>query len=405
LDTISIIGIGRVGLPLSLSFAAAGFKVHGVDKDPALVQTLVSGKMPFMEMDAARLLESVINKSFFPMLDSSCLASSETVIITLGTPVDENLNPDYSQLRTVLPSVCRHLKNDQLIVLRSTVSPGTTEYVKDLIEEKTGKVCGKDFYLAYCPERIAEGYAIQEIKDVPQIIGGIDDPSSERAEALFSRITKKCLLTDPRSAELAKLFSNMYRYINFAIANEFAMIAMQNGRQIHEITRLVNEDYKRGGLAGPGFAAGPCLYKDGFFLVNKIPFNELISASWRINENLPLYLLDEIKRITDLKGKKVALLGMSFKKNIDDTRNSLSFKLKNALLIESCRLTVHDPFVEEFKGDLIDAVKGADVLIIAVNHDDYRILDTEMLKRHMSPEGVVCDIWNMTGNSRIIYRL
>ena len=404
-NTVSVIGVGRVGLPLSLVLCEAGFTVYGIDVNTDMISKLLNKQMPFMEKDADSLLQKHSGTSFIPTTDSSKIGESDYVIITLGTPVDDHLNPDFKQLDSIFPKLVKNIKTGQTLILRSTVSPGTTEFIKDKLEKETSLVCGKDFYLAFCPERIAQGNAIAEIKEIPQIIGGIDDISSDKAEELFIKITSKISKTDAKSAELAKIFTNMYRYINFAISNEFAILAMEHNKNIYEILELVNKDYKRANIPSPGFTAGPCLYKDGFFLLNNIPFNELISVSWRINENLPLYLLNKIKQQTPLKNKKAVILGMAFKKNSDDTRNSLSFKLKKALIREQCDVVTHDPYIKELNTDLKDALKDADIVFIAMNHDQYKDLSKEFLSTIVAKDCTVCDLWNLADGGEIIYKV
>ena len=404
-NTVSVIGVGRVGLPLSLVLCEAGFTVYGIDVNTDMISKLLNKQMPFMEKDADSLLQKHSGTSFIPTTNSSKIGESDYVIIPLGTPVDDHLNPDFKQLDSIFPKLVKNIKTGQTLILRSTVSPGTTEFIKDKLEKETSLVCGKDFYLAFCPERIAQGNAIAEIKEIPQIIGGIDDISSDKAEELFIKITSKISKTDAKSAELAKIFTNMYRYINFAISNEFAILAMEHNKNIYEILELVNKDYKRANIPSPGFTAGPCLYKDGFFLLNNIPFNELISVSWRINENLPLYLLNKIKQQTPLKNKKAVILGMAFKKNSDDTRNSLSFKLKKALIREQCDVVTHDPYIKELNTDLKDALKDADIVFIAMNHDQYKDLSKEFLSTIVAKDCTVCDLWNLADGGEIIYKV
>ncbi|MFH2021237.1 MAG: nucleotide sugar dehydrogenase [archaeon] len=405
LDNVCVIGLGRVGLPLSLAIAEAGFKVFGHDIDESVVSQINQKKMPFREVNADILLKKHTNLNFFPSTDSSSMKNCAYIIICLGTPVDEHLNPDYSQINAILDLLKKNLSIGQTLIFRSTVAPGTTEFIKDNLERSTQLLCGKDFFMAFCPERIAEGNAIVEIKVVPQIIGGITQACSNKAKSFFDKITYECLVTDAKSAELAKLFTNMYRYINFAISNEFAIIASEHDRQIHEITHLVNHNYKRGGLPYPGFTAGPCLYKDGFFMLNNIPFAELITSSWRINEGLPNYLLQKIKKeYGSIKGKKAVILGLSFKKNHDDTRNSLSFKLKKSLIMEQCEVKLHDPFVKGYDQELSKVLEGAEIIIIATNHDIYKSLSRKRLSE-LANNCIVCDIWNITGERKLIYDL
>ncbi len=403
---VCVVGIGRVGLPLCLILAEAGYKVFGIDVRQDYVQKIARAEMPFVEEHALELLEKHVNKNFFPTEKSDEIGNSDYVVLTLGTPVDEHLNPDYKQLDTVMRELIKHPKKGQVIVLRSTVAPGTTEYLKGLIEKETALKVGKDIFLAFCPERIAQGKAIVETREIPQIIGGIEPESTKKAMEFFRPFTREQLPTDARSAELAKIFTNMYRYINFSIANEFMILSEEHEREVYEIIHLINHNYKRGGVKQPGYTAGPCLYKDGFFLVNTLPFSELISVSWKINETTPLYLLKKVKEKMDLKEKKVALLGMAFKADNDDTRNSLSFKIKKALEREHAVVECHDPFVKEFSGKKAEeAIKGADLLVIAMNHSEYKKIPFEKIKQAVKKNCVVCDIWNVFGKNKVIYNI
>ena len=301
-------------------------------------------------------------------------------MLTLGTPVDENMNPDLSQIDRAIDSIGPQLHPGQTLILRSTVSPGTTRWVEAKLEDELGLKIGTDFFLAFCPERIAEGRALQELTTIPQIVGGISDESTTRASALFGELGVECLPTDDVSAELAKLFTNMYRYISFAIANEFMIIAGQWKRDINHIVNLVNHGYKRGGLALPGFTAGPCLFKDGFFLINQIPFTELISTAWKINESVPLFLVAGLKERISLRNKRAVILGAAFKADSDDARQSLSYKVRKALLRERAKVTLHDPHIAGLDDDLHTVVKDADIVFVATNHSAYKGLGLDGLR-------------------------
>jgi UDP-N-acetyl-D-mannosaminuronic acid dehydrogenase len=384
--SISIIGIGRVGLPLALTFANSGFKVFGIGRDSNKIDKINKGMMPFMEKGATKILKKVVNKDFIATVDYAFVKKTDYIIITLGTPIDENMNPVFAQIEAALSSMKDYLRPGQTLILRSTVTPGTTEYVASILKKVKSLKIGENFFLAFCPERIVEGKAIEETKTVPQIIGGINKESSVRAEKLFKKICKKTLVSDAMSAELAKLFTNMYRYINFAIANEFMMLADNYHKDIHEITRLVNDGYPRGGLSSPGLTGGPCLFKDGFFLISGLPFADLISISWKINESIPLLLVKKVTDIMSVENKKTVILGLAFKAEIDDIRESLSFKIRKALYRERARVFLHDPYVKEYsyqeiESDVYNAVKGADVIFVATNHKEYRNLDIKKLKR------------------------
>jgi len=269
---------------------------------------------------------------------------------------------------------------------------------------------GKNFYLAFCPERIAEGRALEELKTIPQIVGGVDKKSTKKADDFFKKFGVKTLITDDVSAELAKLFTNMYRYINFAIANEFMIISANYHRDIYEIVNLVNKDYKRGGLMVPGLTSGPCLFKDGFFLISDFPFNDLISTSWKINEAIPLFLIKKIRERMRLDGKKAVILGLAFKPEIDDPRESLSFKVRKALLRERARVILHDPYVvdyqhQEIVKDVYQAIKGASLLFFATRHNFYQKLDFNKMKKLVRKNCLICDVWNLFGTNKIVFTI
>ena len=405
MTTVGVIGLGRVGLPLSLVLADRGFDVRGLDVNEAAVGALLDGRMPFWEDGGDVLLTEHIGKRFLPSTDPAGLRECEYLILTLGTPVDENMNPDLSQIDRALDSVSAQIHAGQTLILRSTVSPGTTRWVQAKIEDEFGLKVGTDVWLAFCPERIAEGRAVAELTTIPQIVGGVDAESTRRAVALFQPLGVECLATDDTSAELAKLFTNMYRYINFAVANEFMILAGQWKRDINHIVNLVNHGYKRGGLALPGFAAGPCLFKDGFFLVNQIPFNDLISTAWKINESVPLFLVAALRDQVELRNKRAVILGAAFKANSDDSRQSLSFKVRKALMRERANVTMHDPHIKGMDSDLAEALREADVVFVAMNHSAYRDIPLEKLRQYVGKDCTVCDIWNVFRTDRIIFNL
>ncbi|RLG10644.1 nucleotide sugar dehydrogenase [Candidatus Pacearchaeota archaeon] len=330
---------------------------------------------------------------------------AESLIFTLGTPIDECLNPNYSQIHNVLSSIIPFLKEKQTIILRSTLAPKTTEYLKDYLEKDSSFIIGKNLFLAYCPERIAEGKALEELSEIPQLIGTFDEESAKRAENLFGKLTQKILFSDPRSVELAKLYCNISRSIQFAIANEFMMITEENyERDAHEVTHLVNEGYKRGDLASPGLTAGPCLYKDGHFLLQDTPFTDLIITAWRINEGVPAFLVNGIRKRTDLKGKKIALLGAGFKRDSDDTRYSLSFKAKKILEHEGAIVNLHDPYIKESL-KVTEVLKDADVVMVATNHSFYEDLGLEGIRKYSKKNALISDVWNIFKTGKILFEL
>ena len=401
--TAGVVGIGRVGLPLALFLADKGFTVYGVDVDSQKVNLISEGKMPFLEEGAPVLLKKHLNKSFFVSSDFKNIAPVKTIILTLGTPVDENMNPSLVQIDKALELSRPYFTKGQLLILRSTVSPSTTGYVKSYLNDLKGIKVGTNFFLAFCPERIAEGKSLKELAEIPQIVGGVDRASSKRATEFFEKLGIEVNISDDISAELAKLFTNMYRYINFAIANEFMILAGNYHRDIYQIVDLVNRKYKRGGLALPGLTGGPCLFKDGFFLIGDVPFADLIATSWKINESVPLFLIKKIRERAKLEGKKAVILGLAFKAEIDDIRESLAFKVKKALERERAKVFLHDPYVFEYQNDLNVTLKNADLIFLATNHAMYKKLDIENIKKLVSKNCVICDVWNVFQTNKIIF--
>ncbi len=396
-----VVGIGRVGLPLAMFIASKNIHTYGIDIDEKKVELLKSGKMPFLEEGGEELLKKTIGNGFEPTTDFSKLNEADYVILTLGTPVDDFLNPDFSQLESALGSVIPHLRGGQTLILRSTVSPGTTEYVKNYIEKNTKFKVGSDVYLAFCPERIAEGKALKELDELPEIVGYLDEKSRDMTSDFFKSMGQEVYSSTAINVELLKLFTNMYRYINFSVGNEFLVIAEDWGANIHEIVELSNRNYPRGGPKIPGFAAGPCLFKDGFFLTSNIPFPDLISAAWRINENLPGYLIHKAKKMKPIKGAKCVILGLSFKANIDDDRASLSHKIRKIMEREMGNVITHDVYLDN--KNLEETLKDADFLVIATAHKEYK-KPLDYYKKFVKPDCVVIDIWNLFGKNSVIFR-
>jgi UDP-N-acetyl-D-mannosaminuronic acid dehydrogenase len=397
---VVILGIGRVGLPLALYLADRGMSVTGIDVNEDMIATLKDGRMPFLEHGADEVLARTIGKTFHPTTEKTAITDADVVVLTLGTPVDSHLNPDFKDIEKVLSDIGPLLRKGQLFVLRSTVTPGTTEFVRRRLESATDLVVGRDLYLAFCPERIAQGNSFSELPDIPQIVGTLDAESAKHAAAFFEGWTGEVLHTDARSSEIAKLFCNVYRYIDFAIGNEFMMLAEQQERDIYEIRRLVNHGYKRGGLKSPGFSGGPCLYKDGFFLVDRTPFPDLLTTAWKINESLPGYLIERARQtLGGLEDKKVLVLGLAFKANIDDARNSLSYKAIKILRRQMAEIQTHDPYLAP--GDLAPLAADADFLLLATNHDAYREWGTDGLRA--AGKTLVADVWNVFGTGKVFF--
>jgi UDP-N-acetyl-D-mannosaminuronic acid dehydrogenase len=355
-----------------LAFAQAGRAVALFDVNRASVELVRSGRMPFREEGAEELLPAVLASGRLTVTDDEAvLGQAENIIVVVGTPVDRFLNPDIGAVLTALEAVMDRFVDGQLIILRSTVYPGVTTMVAKRFRE-----LGRSVDVAFCPERIAEGQALLELGGLPQIVSGCDPRASERAAALFRELTAEIVELSPEEAELAKLFTNTWRYIKFAISNQLFMITNDFGLDFERIRHAITYKYPRAAdMPGPGFAAGPCLFKDTMQIA---AFNEnrftLGHSAMMINEGLPLYVVSQIQRQHDLSTMCVGILGMAFKGGSDDVRSSLSYKLKRVLRIKAQRVLCTDPYVtDDLELEPLGRVLSeADLVIIATPHPEYR---------------------------------
>jgi len=393
-DVVIVGGFGHAGLPLAISLSDRGVNVCALDIDEHAMRIIGDGNMPFHEEGAEPALRRVLQSGKLTLsLDPSVISRTETVVVVIGTPVDRHLNPEFELLRQVMAGYLPYFHDGQLLVLRSTVYPGITEKLRSWLRRE-----GKQVELAFCPERIAEGLAMKELSTLPQIISSFSEHGLARARSLFERLGVQTIVVPPIEAELAKLFSNVWRYIKFAAANQFFMIANDHGADFYRIHHAMTTNYERcRDIPGPGFAAGPCLFKDAMQLaaLNKGGFY-LGHAAMLINEGLPNYLVNQIKRTHDLRDKTVGILGMAFKANIDDKRESLSYKLKKILLFEARQVLCSDAHITD--PDLISAeelLRRSDVIIVGTPHREYRDLKIPAGK-------LFVDVWNMSGQGCVI---
>jgi len=374
LDLVVLGGGGHVGLPLSLAFAQAGLRVGIYDTNPATLERIAAGEMPFMENGADELLREILPTGRLSFgSDGSMIERTHQLVVVIGTPVDEFLGPSMTIFEKAVEQIAPHLRDGALVVLRSTVYPGTTAYVAQHLAARGARVD-----VAFCPERIAEGHALEELHSLPQIIGADTDVAAERATALFGTLAGQTIRTTTKEAELAKLFTNTWRYMKFAVANQFFMIADQAGVDYTNILRAIREDYPRAAdLPGPGFAAGPCLFKDTMqlaaFTSDHFPLGQ---AAMQVNEGLPAYIVSALERRYDgLQGKTVGILGMAFKSESDDPRASLSYKLRKLLTWAGATVLATDPYVRDDRLVSLEAVlANCDILVLGAPHKPYRSL-------------------------------
>lgn len=390
-DVVVIGGGGHVGLPLSIVLADRGHRVVVYDIADETVNSVNSGRMPFHEPGAQEVLERVLaTGQLSATTDPAAVATAETVIVVIGTPVDEHLNPDPNAIVRALGACLDHFRDGQLIVLRSTIYPGVTALVERFFADN-----GLEVDVAFCPERIAEHKALEELTALPQIVSSRTEAGRRRASALFRTLTDEIVDLEPEEAELAKLFTNTWRYIKFAAANQFYMMANDRGLDFDRIRSALSYEYPRAAdLPGAGFAAGPCLLKDTMQLAAFSDNNfGLGHSAMLVNEGLPLYLVSRLKERYDLGSLTVGILGTAFKGGSDDIRSSLAYKLRRVLRFTAKEVLATDervsPAVDSSLLPLTEVLERSDLLIIAAPHPEYATVETDV---------PIVDIWNLRRN-------
>jgi UDP-N-acetyl-D-mannosaminuronic acid dehydrogenase len=394
-DVVVIGGGGHVGLPLAIALADRGSKVVVYDVSEKAVATINGGTVPFLEPGAEPMLtKAIAGGRFTASTDPAVVATARNVIVVIGTPVDEHLNPDPNAIPHALADCSAYFRDGQLLILRSTLYPGVTALVEKMIAN-----LGVDVPVAFCPERIAEHRAMEELFSLPQIVSARTHEARQRASALFGTLTEQIVDLEPEEAELAKLFTNTWRYIKFAAANQFYMMANDRGLDFEKIRAGLTQDYPRAqDMPGPGFAAGPCLFKDTMQLAafsdNKFSLGH---SAMLVNEGLPLYLVSQLEKRYNLSELTVGILGMAFKAGSDDIRSSLSYKLRRVLKFKAKAVIGTDPYVSDDVDDTLlpldDVLEKADLLIIATPHEQYRELRTTK---------PIADIWNQQNAGVVI---
>jgi UDP-N-acetyl-D-mannosaminuronic acid dehydrogenase len=402
--SVSVIGLGRVGLPLALSFADRGLQVLGIDHDSALLDSIRAGRMPFIEAGTQDLLERVLATGRLELAERAVdAAQSDDIVITIGTPSFSHVESDLRQVRAAIDDLLPLLRTGHALILRSTIAPGTTEFVAGYLEKRRGLRVGEDLFVAHAPERIAAGRFLQEISTLPCIIGGVGEASTDRAAATFSVFGAPIVRTTPVQAELAKIWTNILRYTMFSLPNLLMMDCERYGANVFEVIDLINHDYPRGGIAQPGMTAGTCLRKDFAFSEERSNSPGMLLAVSRVNESVPLFLVEGAKRrIGSLSSRKVAVLGLTFKRDTDDERDSLALKLIRLLERELADVAVCDPHAPSPTQPLDQAVQDADIVIVATNHSEFE--GTEVLSQIVSQASEDCllvDPWNALGTGQV----
>ncbi|MEK7602502.1 MAG: nucleotide sugar dehydrogenase [Patescibacteria group bacterium] len=392
-DVCVIGGAGHVGLPLGVSFALAGKRTVLLDINEVSVASIMRGKFPFKEEKGDEHLKKALKQGTLTAVTgpADVISQSKVIVMVVGTPVDEYLNPHFGALERTLEKYLPHFRDGQVFMLRSTVFPGTAERIQSYFKKHRLTIG-----VAFCPERIVQGKAFKELKEMPQIISAFDKKTLSSVRALFSSISNSGVVeVEPVEAELAKLYSNAWRYITFAVVNQFYMMANDLGVDYTNIHKAMTLNYERNkNLPRPGFTAGPCLFKDTMQLA---AFNHnrffLGHSAMLINEGLPQYIMQHVSdRVgrDELKKKTIGILGMAFKADSDDHRDSLSFKLRKVASQHAREVLCHDYFLErDILSPLDEVLKKSHILIVATPHSEYKMLPKSALKGK-----VVIDIWN-----------
>ena len=385
-DVCVIGGAGHVGLPLAMTFADVGLRTVIYDINGKAVQAIRQGYMPFIEDGGPEMLRRVLASGRLEADDMpQRLSDCKFLVMVVGTPVDEHLNPTFAGIQRALDGCISHLRNGQILILRSTVFPGISRHIQNHLASQ-----GLDIRVAFCPERVAQGHSLREFRELPQIISAFDPDTLGRVRQLFAPFTSCFVEMEPMEAELCKLMTNAWRYVQFAAVNQFYVIATENGLDFSRILHGCRYNYPRmASMPGPGLAAGPCLVKDTMQLA-AFSHNQFVlgHAAMLINEGLPAHLVGLARRQIDLSGATAGVLGMAFKGESDDPRDSLSYKLKKLLSLECRQVLCTDPYVPDPQLLPLDTVVArSDVLFIGTPHKAYRNLE-------IAPEKRVIDVWD-----------
>src|ERR1700731_2601541 len=397
---VSVVGLGRVGLALALSFADRGLSVIGIDNDHARLGAVREGRMPFAETGAQELLDRVHASGRLVLSHRVAdAARARHIVITLGTPSFSHIEIDMRDIRSALDDLLGVLEPGHSLILRSTVAPGTTEFVAGYVAKHRGFDVGEELFVAHAPERIAAGRFIEEIDTLPCIVGGVGARSGEVVAELFGAFRAPIVQTTPVQAELAKIWTNILRYTNFALPNLLMMDCERWSANVFEVIDLINRDYPRGGIAQPGLTAGTCLRKDFAFSEERSAAPGMLLAVSRVNEAVPLFLVEGIKRrVGSLINRKVAVLGLAFKADTDDERDSLAHKLIRLLERELADVVVHDPHVPAPTAPFEETIADADVVVVAANHSEFRSPHTlAAIAQRAAHDCLVIDPWNCWG--------
>ena len=379
--------MGYIGLPTATMFSCYGHKVIGVDVNEKVVNNINKGKIIIEEPNLVELVEDVVKKG--NLIASILPKESDVFIISVPTPIKDDKTSDMSYVISATKSIVKYLKEGNIVVLESTSPVGTTEEVVKPIIEESGLKVGRDIMLGYCPERVIPGKIIYELKNNDRVIGGIDKKSAEEIRKIYKTIVDgNIYLTDCKTAELCKLMENTYRDVNIALSNELLLICDKLNINVWEVIEYSNK-HPRVNLHTPGpGVGGHCLAVDPWFIIEKEPeLSNIIKSSRLLNDSMPEYVYNKIDKILQKdKSKKITILGITYKANTDDMRESPIIKLIDKLLKNNYNVKVFDPYIKDFQincQSILEACKDSDLLILGVNHDYFKNLPLDEIKTTM----------------------
>jgi UDP-N-acetyl-D-mannosaminuronic acid dehydrogenase len=384
--SVAIIGgCGHVGLPLGVKLAIAGATTRLVDVNQDAVDEVNAGRFPFLEKGGDEQLQAALQLGLKAVTNPATAGEADVLIFVTGTPVDEHLNPKLSEVMRIIELYEPYLRPGKLVIMRSTLMPGTMEHLHERLSRTHPGV-----RIAFCPERVAQGFALDEIESLPQIVSAFDDESFDAAVEVFGALAPTIVKLSPIEAELSKLMANSWRYLEFSIANQFYMICESRGVNFQRVYKAIRHDYPRAaGYKASGFAAGPCLFKDTMQLASYFDNRFYLGhAAMLVNEGLAAFVAERVKRELgggSLWGRTVGLLGMTFKPDNDDVRDSLSFKVRKLLEFAGARVLCADPYLD-WTTPLETVLAESDVLVLSTPHRAYRDLKLEV---------PVVDVWGI----------
>ncbi len=390
---VVVIGLGYVGLPVAACFAQAGFKVIGLDVSTQKVTKINAGECPIEgdEPGLATLISDVVARGYLSATtDYTVCQDADVVLICVQTPIDSVHQPRYSALRSALRDLEPNLKSGALIIIESTIAPGTiTHLVKPTLEAHRRRVSGQDFYLVHCPERVMPGRLLANLANMSRAVGGDTPEAARLAQLFYHHIVNADLdLVDAVTAELVKTAENAYRDVQIAFANELALICESVGADVWQVRKLVNKSPGRNVLLPGAGVGGHCIPKDPWLLAYGAGDHitaKLIPAAREINDYMPLHMAELTREALakigqEVETARIAVLGYAYLENSDDVRNSPSITLISRLEELGAEVIIHDPFVERYRGDLKQRVQGCDAVVLMVRHDAYKNIDLMELK-------------------------